>query len=179
MPRSLPVAVSTALLAAALPLGPALLTGCGEDPDYSRWEDTQEKSSEDGAVAVQNAGTATDAGEFNKFFPEQSGDWDMIARQEKGGTAVWDLEKGEELYCTFSITDLATNPRGKTKYEDAEMEIDGYPAVTQGSKTTALLVGDRYQVKASSKNDAFSADDRAAWLEKFDLAGLAALDALK
>ena len=173
MPRSLSVVL---LVAGLSPLG---LCGCGEEPDYTRWEDTQEKSSADGAVAVQNAGTATDAGEFNKFFPEQEGDWDMIARQEKGGTAIWDLEKDEELMCQFSISDLATNPRALKKYEDADMEIDGYPAVTQGSKTTALLVNDRYQVKASSKSDAFSASDREAWLNKFDLAGLAALDAMK
>ena len=175
MPRSL----SVALLAAVLPLAPALLTGCGDDPDYGRWEDTQEKSAADGAVAVENAGTVTDAGAFNTFFPEQSGGWDMIARQEKGGTAIWDLEKDEELMCQFSISDLAGNPRALKKFEESETEIDGYPAVTQGSKTTALLVNDRYQVKASSKSDAFSAGDREAWLEKFDLAGLAALDALK
>ena len=175
MPRSL----SVALLAAALPLAPALLTGCGEDPDYSRWEQTQEESSADGAVAVENAGTATDAGAFNQFFPEQEGDWDRVFTQEKGGTAIADFEKDEEVMVTVSITDLATNPRALKKYETPEFEIDGHPAVTQGSKTTALLVNDRYQVKAASKSDAFSADDRKAWLEKFDLAGLAALDALK
>ena len=175
MPRSL----SVALLAAAVPLSPALLTGCGEDPDYSRWEHAQEQSSADGAVAVQNAGTATDAGEFNTFFPPQEGDWDQVFKQEKGGTAIADYEKDEEVMVTLSVTDLATNPRALKKYEDPEFEIDGYPAVTQGSKTTAILVNDRYQVKASSKSDAFTAEDRKAWLEKFDLAGLAALDAMK
>ena len=175
MPRSL----SVALLAAAVPLSSALLVGCGEDPDYDRWEDAQEQSSADGAVAVQNAGTATDAGEFNTFFPEQYGDFDMVPRQETGGTAIWDVKKDEEVMVTLSVTDLATNPRALKKYEDPEFEIDGHPAVTQGSKTTAILVNDRYQVKASSKSDAFTAEDRKAWLEKFDLAGLAALDAMK
>ena len=175
MPRSLPVA----LLAAVLPLAPALLVGCGEDPDYSHWEDTQAESSQEGAVAVENAGTAADAAEFNKFFPEQSGGFDIIYRQEKGGTAICDLEKDETLLCTFSITDLATIPSAKEKFATPDMEIDGYPAVKQGSKTTALLVNDRYQVKAASKDEGFSAVDREAWLNKFDLAGLAALDALK
>ena len=164
--------------AALLCLSP-LLAGCADDPDYSRWEQTQEESSRDGAVAVENAGTATDASEFNTFFPEQAGGFDMIARQEKGGTAIWDLEKDETLLCTFSITDLATNESAKKKFADPDLEIDGHPAVRQGSKTTALLVNGRYQVKAAGKDEGFSAIDREAWLNKFDLAGLAALDAMK
>ncbi|MEM9703642.1 MAG: hypothetical protein AAF907_14480, partial [Planctomycetota bacterium] len=130
-------------------------------------------------TAVQNVGTAADPDAFNKFFPKEEGDFDMVPKQEKGGTAIYDLEKDEIVLCQFSITDLATNPRALTKFEDADMQIDGYPAVTQGSKTTVLLVNDRYQVKASSKEDGFSATDREAWLKKFDLAGLAAMDALK
>ena len=170
MPRPL----SVALFAAALSLS---LAGCGEDPDYERWEATQEESSADGAVAVANADDATDAGEFNQFFPPQADGFDRVFTQEKGGTAIADYEMDEEVMVTLSVTDLTTNPAALNKYETPEFDIDGYPAVTQGSKTTALLVNDRYQVKASGKSDAVSADDRVAWLEKFDLAGLAALDA--
>lgn len=199
-----------------LPLTLAGLSGCGEEPDNSRWEDAQNRTT-GGGVATADAddsddlsdddddfpevwvppGTepaddpaagsgavadasdlpdeGVDASNFNKFFPKQSGDYDMIARQEKGSTAIWDVERDETVLCKFSITDLAANPRALEKYRDAEMTIEGYPAVTQGSKTTALLVGGRYQVKALSQDDSFSAADREAWLKKFDLAGLAAM----
>jgi hypothetical protein len=33
-------------------------------------------------------------------------------------------------------------------------------------------VGDRYQVKVLSRDQAFTASDREAWLQKFDLNGL-------
>ncbi len=121
---------------------------------------------------------AVDAGSFNKYFPEESGDYDMVPKQEKGGTAIWDLERDEVVLCQFSITDVAANPRALEKYKTAEMKIDGYPAVAEGSRTTAMLVNSRYQVKASSRDDSFSEADRKAWLNKFDLAGLAAMDAL-
>jgi hypothetical protein len=55
------------------------------------------------------------------------------------------------------------------------MSIAGYPAVEQGQNATAILVNDRFQVKVLSRDPAFTKDDRAAWIEKFDLAGLADL----
>ena len=176
MPRPPLPAFAGPLCAALLIAGTA---GCGEEPDNSRWEYTQAQTEGGDVAAVENAGTAVEAGEFNKFFPEQDGGFDMIAEQEKGGTAIWRLEQDETVLATFSITDLQTNPRAKQKFEDATMQIDGYPAVTQGRNTTALLVNDRYQVKALSKDDSFSPGDREAWLQKFDLAGLAAMDALR
>ena len=100
-------------------------------------------------------------------------------RQEKRGTAIADLEKDEVVVAQFSITDTAENTSARTKFADATEEVDGYPVVPQGSKTTAMLVNDRYQVKVSSKDDSFTEADRKAWLEKFDLAGLAPFDALK
>ena len=155
------------------------LSGCGEEPDNSRWEAEQARTEDGDVVAVQNKGTAVEAGEFNKFFPPQEGDFDRVFTQEKGGTAMANYEKDEVVMVTLSITDLATNPGAMDKFADPELEIDGFPAVTQGSKTTTLLVNDRYQVKAAGKDDGFSAADREAWLKKFDLAGLAAMDALK
>ena len=67
------------------------------------------------------------------------------------------------------------NPTAATKFADSESEISGYPAVTQGNSGTAVLVGDRYQVKIRSKDPAFDANDREKWLSKFDLRGLSKL----
>jgi len=194
-----------------LPFGLSLtllaLAGCGEKPDNTRWEETQNRTTGGGGTAVEDdlsddaddfpevwgesetdadaddgdvanasdlPGQALDASKFNRFFPEQFGDYDMVPKQEKGATAIWDLERDETVLCQFSVTDLAANPRALEKYRDADRRIADYPAVTQGSKTTALLVAGRLQVKASSRDDSFNATDRETWLKKFDLAGLAA-----
>ena len=53
--------------------------------------------------------------------------------------------------------------------------ISGYPAVNQGSKATAVLVEDRFQVKVLSRDTSFTESDRKSWLGKFDLNGLSQL----
>ena len=152
--------------------------GCQEEPDNTRWEATQAET-EDGAVAVANSGTAVDASEWNELFPEQEGDFDVVYKQEKRGTAIAHLEKDEVVLAQFSITDTAENPSARDKFADAVETIDGYPVVPQGRKSTVMLVNDRYQVKVASQDDSFTEADRKAWLEKFDLPALAAFDALK
>ena len=76
----------------------------------------------------------------------------------------------------LTINDTSSLPAAAAKYEAATETISGYPSVTQGTKATGLLVNGRYQVKVLSRRDDFKAEDRAAWLQKFDLAGLAQLE---
>ena len=40
---------------------------------------------------------------------------------------------------------------------------------------TAVLVGDRFQVKVLSRSPEFTVSDRETWLAKFDLKGLSKL----
>ena len=174
MPRPFAVSFPAPLLLPAV----LLLAGCGEEPDNTRWEPAQ-AATEDGDTRAVDTVDAVDGSEWNTFFPEQEGEWDVVYRQEKRGTAIADLEKDEVVVATFSITDTAENVSARTKFADAVDEVDGYPVVAQGSKSTAMLVNDRYQVKIASKDDSFTEADRKAWLEKFDLAGLAAFDALR
>ncbi|MDR9403228.1 MAG: hypothetical protein RI580_07300, partial [Halothece sp. Uz-M2-17] len=81
---------------------------------------------------------------------------------------------GEEL-ALMSISDLANNPTAAKKFEDSQDSVQNYPLVTQGSKASAVLVNNRYQVKIVSSNETFDEKSRQEWLGKFDLETLAQL----
>jgi len=114
-------------------------------------------------------------GEFNKFFPKDDGDYNVIYTQEKAGFAQAQLNfQGSEV-ATLSVSDTANNPDAVEKFNDSKSEISGYPAATVGTLGTALLVADRFQVQVRAKDESFDSEQRAAWLAQFDLAGLADL----
>lgn len=114
-------------------------------------------------------------GQFNKFFPEASGDYQRIFAQEKTGFAEAKLKQDGKDVAVLSINDLANNPSAAKKFQDSSNTIAGYPAVERGKTQTAILVRDRFQVKVQSRDDSFTPSDREAWLEKFDLQGLSQL----
>ena len=115
-------------------------------------------------------------GEFNKFFPKDDGDYNVLYTQEKEGFAQAQLNfKGNEV-ATLAVTDTANAPDALEKFKSTDLEIAGYPAATVGALGTAILVADRFQVQVRSKDASFDADARAEWLEQFDLDGLAALE---
>ncbi|HBB32451.1 MAG TPA: hypothetical protein DDZ80_18225 [Cyanobacteria bacterium UBA8803] len=114
-------------------------------------------------------------GKFNKFFPAASGDYQQVFAQEKTGFAEAKLKKNGEDIAVLSINDLANNPTAVQKYESSTKKIAGYPAAEVGTTQTALLVGNRFQVKVQSREDSFTASDREAWLQKFNLTGLSTL----
>mgnify|MGYP007028082753 CR=1 FL=1 len=115
-----------------------------------------------------------EGGELNKFFPKDEGDYDVIFISEKVGFAEAKLEKDGDELGTLAVGDQAGNADVLANYDAATMKIGGFPSITRGSKGTAVLAG-RFQVQVRSKSDSFSASDREAWLQKFDLAGLAGL----
>ncbi|MGD1850602.1 MAG: hypothetical protein ACFCBU_08330 [Cyanophyceae cyanobacterium] len=115
-------------------------------------------------------------GSLNVFFPASEGDFERVFVQEKTGFSQAKLkENGEELGL-LSINDLANNPKAIGKFKKSEKDLMGYPLVTVGSTQTALLVGDRYQVKVKSNSEALTPEDREVWLQKFNLTGLESLD---
>jgi hypothetical protein len=114
-------------------------------------------------------------GEFNKFFPADDGDYNVIYTQEKEGFAQAQLNfQGREV-ATLSVSDTANNLDALTKFESSSADIAGYPAASVGSLGTAILVAERFQVQVRAKDESFGADERQHWIEQFDLAGLAAL----
>lgn len=171
MKRKLSRFLSLGLMVCLLWFGAA---ACTPQPP-SPFEQAQQESTERGATAVVK--DSTKGGEFNAFFPKPSGDYERIFAQEKQGFAEIKLkQKGQDL-AMMSISDIRNNPTAADKFKDSASKIAGFPMIQQGSTATALLVGDRYQVKVLSRSPEFTATDRETWLGQFDLKGLAALSA--
>ncbi|MGK7962190.1 hypothetical protein [Crocosphaera sp.] len=149
-----------------------LLTSCATQAP-SRFEQAQQNSTQRGSGAVVKESES--GGSFNKFFPPSSDGYERVYTQEKKGFAEAKLKKDGKEVAVLAISDTLNNPNAAKKFEKSSQNIGGYPAVAQGSTGTAVLVGDRFQVKVLSRDPAFSESDRQTWLEKFDLNGLSQL----
>ncbi|NER46447.1 MAG: hypothetical protein F6J92_07095 [Symploca sp. SIO1A3] len=149
-----------------------LVTACAPQStsrfDQAQQESTQQKSGQ--AVSKD----ATQGAQFNKFFPPAGSGYERVYTQEKKGFAQAKLKKDGKDVATLSINDTSSNPDAAAKYQGSSKKIAGYP-VKETSKSTAILVGDRYQVKVQSRDESFTASDRETWLQKFNLQGLAGL----
>lgn len=141
--------------------------------DQPRFDLTQQQSTQRGSQAV--AREALPGSRFNKFFPRADSGYRVVYTQEKKGFAQAKLKKGGKDLATLTISDTVSNPSVRDKFEQSTEQISDYPAVQQGRTGTAVLVGDRFQVKVLSRDLNFSESDRQAWLAKFDLDGLARL----
>lgn len=149
-----------------------LTTACGS-PAPSRYEQTQQETTQrnaPGAVAQE----ATQGSQFNKFFPRSVSGYEIVPSQEKKGFAEYKVNQGGKNVAVLSINDT-TGTDAATKFQSSSTKIAGYPAVQQGQNITAILVNNRYQVKVQSRDPAFTAADRSAWISKFNLKGLAGL----
>ena len=111
-------------------------------------------------------------GEFNKFFPSSAGGFERVYTQEKTGSAIANLKKDGKVVAVLSIADTANNAAATRKFDSSNRTIAGYPAATQGTTVTSILVGDRFQVKVQSRDASFTERDREDWLQKFNLRGL-------
>ncbi|MCC5623314.1 hypothetical protein [Nostoc sp. CHAB 5715] len=136
--------------------------------DQAQKESTQQKSGQ--AVAK----SATQGSEFNKLFPDAGDGYQRVYTQEKKGFAEAKLKKDGKDIALLSISDTTSTPSAVAKFSKSTKKIGGYPAVEIGNTQTAILIG-KYQVKALSRDPSFTASDRADWLEKFNLNGLATL----
>jgi len=169
MGKRLQSILAVGLLSLSLWLG---MVACAPTPP-NRFEQAQQESSAKGAKAV--APDSTQGSEFNRFFPAPSGDFERVYSQEKKGFAEAKLKQGGKEVAMLAIADLANNPAALEKFKASTTSIGGFPSVSQGSTATAILVGDRYQVKVLSRAPTFTATDRQDWLERFNLKGLAQL----
>ena len=149
-----------------------LLSGCGTTVSSPPTADQTSAEQVSQPVAAE----PVSGGEFNQFFPKGKGDYKVTFRQEKTGFSQAQLSQGGTDVALLSINDIANNPSAANKFNNSSQSIAGYPAVSQGKNTTAILVGNRYQVKVKSNADSFSASDREQWLKQFNLTGLARLD---
>lgn len=150
-----------------------LVTACQPQPpsrfDQAQQESSQQKSGQ--AVAKE----ATQGSKFNKFFPGTQAGYERVYTQEKKGFAEAKLKKDGKDIALLSVSDTSSLPTAASKFQNSTKQIAGYPALEVGNTQTAVLVGDRYQVKVLSRDPSFTQSDREAWLQKFKLDGLAKL----
>jgi hypothetical protein len=148
------------------------ITACSKAP--SRYAEVQKETTGRGAqTAVVKA--SEQGSTFNKFFPDSAGTYDVVPAQEKKGFAEYKLNKDGKTLAMLSVSDTSNLPTAAVKYQSSTESVAGYPSVNQGTTATGLLVNNRYQVKVLSRDPAFTQADRVAWLQKFDLKGLAKL----
>lgn len=150
------------------------LSACSSAP--SKYDQVQKDTTGFKAPAAVDK-AAEKGGTFNKFFPESEGEYAVVPAQEKQGFAEYKLKRDGVTLAMLSINDTISLPAAAAKYENATATVGGFPSVMQGTTATGVLVNGRYQVKVLSRDPSFTEADRAAWLEKFDLQGLAELDA--
>jgi hypothetical protein len=150
-----------------------LVTSCASKPP-SRFDQAQQASSQQksGQAVVKES---TQGAEFNKFFPKGSDGYERVYTQEKKGFSEAKLKKDGKDVAMLAISDIKNTPSAAAKYQQSTTTIAGYPAATLGTTQTSVLVNNRYQVKVLSREPSFTASDREAWLQKFDLNGLARL----
>ena len=118
---------------------------------------------------------AVSGGNLNRFFPKSDAGYERVFVQEKAGFSQAKLKQNGEELGLLSINDLSKNPKALGKFEKSDQALNGYPLVAVGSTQTAILVGDRYQVKVKSSGESLTPEDRKIWLIKFNLAGLSQL----
>lgn len=148
-----------------------LVTACTATQTPGRFDQAQKESSQQRSGQAI-AKTATQGGEFNKFFPKSSDGFQTVPAQEKKGFAEYKLKQDGKDVAMLSVSDTTSLPTAAAKFKTSTKKIAGYPAVEIGNQT-AVLVSDRYQVKVLSRAPSFTASDRVAWLKKFNLKGLA------
>ena len=148
------------------------VTACTSAPP-SRFDQAQQESTSRGATSVVKESES--GGSFNSYFPKSSNGYKLAFSQEKKGFAEAKVKKDGKEVAVIAVSDTLNNPSAKKKFQNSSNKIKGYPAVSQGKTATAVLVGDRFQVKVLSRNSSFTESDRIDWLNKFDLSGLARL----
>ncbi len=146
---------------------------CSSNESSSRFDTAQQESTASGGVAVTE--DAVKGGELNRYFPKNQNSYQVIYTQEKRGFAQAKLKQNGQEMALMSISDVANNPTATKKFQDSQETLQNYPVVNQGSKATAVLVNNRYQVKIVSRNETFDENSRQEWLKKFDLKTLAEL----
>jgi hypothetical protein len=139
----------------------------------SRYDQAQQETSQKGSQAVSKE--AVNGSQFNRYFPKSGNGFSVVPAQEKKGFAEHKLNQGGKTVAMLSINDTVSNPSAAQKFQQSSTRIGGFPAVAQGQTGTAVLVGDRFQVKALSRDPSFTQQNRAQWIQKFDLQGLSTL----
>lgn len=152
-----------------------LLTSCSKQPP-SRFEQAQQESLQAGNRNTAVVKKAESGSSFNQFFPASSDGYERVFTQEKPGFAQAKLKQEDKEVAMMSVFDTISNQTATDDFQNSSDTVKGYPSVEKGANTTAVLVANRFQVKITSRDAAFNQANRLAWLEKFNLDGLAKLN---
>jgi hypothetical protein len=115
------------------------------------------------------AGPVVKGSSLNDTFPASSDGFTRTFTQEKSGFVLAELTKEGKKVATLAVNDINNNPDTINKFKSSTEKIAGYPMSPDGSMGTAILVGNRFQIKVRSLAPSFTAQDRAAWIQKFNL----------
>ncbi len=160
------------ILAAVLLSVLLLTTACSTAAKApNRFDQVQQQSSKQKSGQAV-AKDATQGGKLNKFFPSAGDGYKSVYTQEKKGFSEANLKKGGKTVAQLAVSDTTSLPDAAAKFSKSTKKIGGYPAVTVGKTQTSVLVG-KFQVKVISKDPTFTESDRATWIAKFNLDGLA------
>ncbi|QZZ19530.1 hypothetical protein J5X98_19590 [Leptothermofonsia sichuanensis E412] len=150
-----------------------LVSGCAPQAP-SQFSQAQQESTQRGAQPAV-AKDAEPGSSFNKFFPKSGNGYERVFTQEKKGFAEAKLKKDGKDLAMLAISDTISLPTAAKKFQNSQTRIANYPSMEIGNTQTAVLVGDRFQVKVLSRDPSFTPADRKEWIQKFDLNGLAKL----
>ena len=142
----------------------------------SRFEQAQQESIKAKPDQTAVSLDTVKGGSLNQFFPVSANGYERVFTQEKDGFVQAKLKRNGEELAILTIADTISNPNAKSDFVDAADTIEGFPVVEKGANTTAMLVGDRYQIKVTSRSDDFTPAQRQEWLGKFDLNKLVQLN---
>ena len=130
-----------------------------------------------GTVADVPLSQVVNGAAFNRLFPEpQEGD-QLVFTQEKRGFSEARLRHGGQVKALLAIADVTTAHEARSKFEASQSRLQGWPLVEQGPQASALLVADRFQVKVIGQGEGLDPEQRQELLGRFNLRGLAALQA--
>jgi hypothetical protein len=131
-----------------------------------------------GTVADVPVQEVVNGSAFNRLFPASEPGSTITFSQEKRGFSEARLRQHGEVVALLAISDTITAPEARSKFAQADATLAGWPLVEQGPHASALLVGERFQVKVIDQGNALDPEARQRVLERFDLPGLAALGSL-
>jgi hypothetical protein len=117
-------------------------------------------------------GSITVGGDLNASFPKVDAPYTLTFTQEKAGYAQADLSRDGEKLAQLSVSDTNANPSARDKFASSSRSFAGHPSASVGSQGTAILVNGRYQIQVRSQSASFSAQDREAWLARFQTSSL-------
>lgn len=162
-----------------------LPAGCNEAPSTVQQQTQQqpttvakEEAQSPGAVEEKQPPVDVDSaesGKFDPFFPKPEDGYEVVFQPEKPGYAQASLQDGDKELAVFSVFDIENNPIVQARFERSKEKVGEYPVLIEGSNLT-VLIAERYHVQVRSVAPEFGEAERKAWLEKFDLAGIAKME---